>query len=97
MKTIKYLDELKNILKITSDYQLANKLGLRPNSMSNYRHGVSFFNDETAIFVAKLLKLPAILVIANANYERAERQNKPDLAAIWRDLAMQTEAGLVGK
>jgi hypothetical protein len=87
MRTIDYLNTVRSRYGLTSDYQLAHKLGLRPSSMSNYRHETSFFNEEIATFIANLLDLPPARVVAHANAERWTRANKPELAQMWLDVA----------
>ena len=87
MRTIQYLNTVKSRYGLTSDYQLAHKLGLRPSGVSNYRHETSFFNEETAQFIAKLLYIHPAQVIAHANAERAERAGKPEMLKMWLDVA----------
>ncbi len=51
------LDELKNQLQLTSDYQLAKVLEVGTSRISNYRNGRSVLDWEMAFKIADLLKL----------------------------------------
>jgi hypothetical protein len=72
MTTIEYLDAVKTAKGLTSDYQLAKLLGFPLSSVSSYRTGRRFFDDEAALTVAQVLHLNPLVVIAAANAERAK-------------------------
>jgi hypothetical protein len=78
------LDAVKSRYKLTSDYQLAAKLGMTRQAVSLYRSEARYLDDFTALKVAELLELPEIKVIAIANAERAKR---PLEKARWKELA----------
>ena len=82
--TIALLDAVKSRYMLTSDYQLAAKLGSTRGAVSMYRTGERYLDDFTALKVAKLLDMPEIKVIATANAERAKR---PHEKARWKELA----------
>ena len=83
MTTIEYLDAVKAAKGLTSDYQLAKLLGFPLSSVSSYRTGRRFFDDEAALTVAQALGVEPICVIAAANAERAKT---PEQKARWMAL-----------
>jgi hypothetical protein len=87
MRTIDYLNAVQSRYALTSDYQLAHKLGLTRSNISVLRNCKGFQGEETATFIAKLLDLPPARVVAHANAERWTRANKPELAQMWLDVA----------
>jgi len=87
IKTITLLDTLKAAYSLTSDYQLAKKLGVKTATVSRYRNGLSFLDDRTAFEVSELLELEPSFVVACANLERAERQNDQDSINFWKQYA----------
>ncbi len=94
MKTIsKYLNEARDLHDLTSDYQLAKLLQLRPTVISHYRIGVSYPNDMFAILLADALQIDPMEIIASANYHRAKRLNKSNVARIWMHLHDQVSKG----
>jgi len=83
MNTIEYLDAAKRQLSLSSDYQLAKRLGMSLSAMSSYRTGRRVFDDEAALTVAMALNLNPMQVIAAAN---AERSKTPEQKARWTGL-----------
>ena len=82
--TVDFLDSMKARHGLTSDYQLAKHLKIRPNRISNYRQGVSLFDEETCLLIAADLKLDPGYVFACI---AAERANKPEVKAAWKHTA----------
>lgn len=78
MKTIDYCRALKKQLGISSDYELAKRLGVTRQSVSNYVNGLRAFDTTTAAKVAELLELDPITVIADAELERGTND------ALWK-------------
>jgi hypothetical protein len=76
MTTIEYLDAVKAAKGLTSDYQLAKLLGFPLSSVSSYRTGRRFFDDEAALTVAEVLGVNPLAVIAAANAERAKTEEQ---------------------
>lgn len=72
MNTIGYLDAVKKRLGIESDYALAKSLGFSLSSVSGYRTGRRFLDDDAALTVAQALNINPLIVIASANAERAK-------------------------
>lgn len=87
MKTIFYMNAVQSRYGLTSDYQLAHKLGLSKSNISSMRLGKSFLGEESAIFVAQLLELPPPMVVAHANAERAARAKNSSLLAVYLSIA----------
>ncbi len=80
MTTIEYLDAVKTRLGITSDYALAKALGWPQATISGYRTGRRYFDDDAALSVAAALDVHPLQVIASANAERAKT---PEQRARW--------------
>lgn len=89
MKTSDFLDKLKAAYGLTSDYQLAKKLGASTARISNYRTGSNFFDDLMVLKVAELLELDPLFVLASVNIERSERAGVPEMVNFWKGVAAQ--------
>lgn len=92
MKTVEYLDACRAKLELTSDYQLAQRLGLTRQALSKYRREGVTFNTSTAKKVAAILGLHPLRVRADAELERAK---SPEDRALWRELASKIVGVLV--
>lgn len=88
--TIEYLDAISQRNGGISDYAIAKKLGITRSSVSNYRNHKSFFDDSTALEVAKLLEISPVDVLINIHTERAK---KPAEKAAWES-ALQRLGGV---
>ena len=89
MKTCDFLDKLKAVYGLTSDYQLAKKLATSTARISNYRSGTNFFDDLMVLKVAELLELDPLYVLACVNIERSERAGVAEMVNFWRGVAIQ--------
>lgn len=89
MKTIDFLDAIKSRHQITSDYAVAQLLGLTRQRVSHYRNGRDSLGDETAMKVADALGIDAGYVIACAHAERAQL---PELRRTWEGIADRLRA-----
>jgi len=83
MNTLEYLAAVKTRLRITSDYALAERLGVTRSAVSKMQQGGVSFSDDTALAVAEILQVEPWLVIADANAERAKT---PEMRAKWQSL-----------
>lgn len=92
MKTVQYLDAVKEKAGIASDYALAKRLGLTTSAISNYRHGRSSPDNLVAVRVAGILGIDPMVVIADIELERATH---PELREVWRRLASKVAAGVL--
>jgi hypothetical protein len=84
MKTVEYLDAVKKKLGISSDYALQAPLGVKKQSVSNYRNGRSGFDSRVAMRVAQILGLEPLVVIADMEIERAAT---PEVEDFWKQIA----------
>jgi len=82
MKSLEYLEAVKNRLGITSDYALAAALGVTRSAVSKFQKG-AVFGDDVALTVAEILEIEPMAVIAAANAERAKT---PEQKARWTGL-----------
>ena len=78
------LDEVRKAKSIESDYKLAKLLGVRTQTISNYRNGHAQMNDEIALRTATMIgRAPGPLLAQLA----AERAKNPEVAKVWREVA----------
>ena len=82
--TIEFLDELKRVHALPSDYAAAKLIGAEPNRISNYRTGTSRFDDDMAVRVAELLQIEPAYVLACV---AAERTKSERARRTWEKLA----------
>lgn len=76
MGTLEYLDAVKKLIGLTSDYQLAKMLDLEPSNITMYRKRRRVMDDYIASRVADLLKIEELELIAQANAEREKNEEK---------------------
>lgn len=81
--TIDFLNAVKTVRELTSDYQLAKFLGVTASSISLSMSGRTYLGDETAIKVADALEIDPAQVIASVHYERAK---KAEEKAVWKEI-----------
>jgi predicted transcriptional regulator len=93
--TTDLLDEAKRVVGIPSDYALAKRLGVEPQTISNYRTGRSQASDETAVALCVMTGQAAAPILVQLAGERAK---SPEVAKVWRDVAKAlARAGRAGK
>jgi transcriptional regulator with XRE-family HTH domain len=80
LNTLEYLQAVKTRLEISSDYALASRLGITRSAVSNFTRGKGVMGDDVALTVAQILDINPLVVIAQAN---AERASTPELRARW--------------
>jgi DNA-binding transcriptional regulator YdaS (Cro superfamily) len=78
------LDEIREAKGIASDYALAKLLGVRPQTVSNYRKGRTQMSDEMALRAARMMGKRLAPLLAEL---AAERATNPEIARTWRDAA----------
>ena len=88
--TTDLVDAVKEAKSIASDYELAKRLGLKPQTISNYRHGRSQMSEETAVAIAAMIGRPAAPILVQL---AAERAKTPEVARIWKDVAKALAKG----
>lgn len=82
--TVEFLDALKARYSLTSDYKLFKFLGVTQSTVSNYRIGKTYLNDEIALKVAAQLELAPGYVLACIHEERTKSQ---PVKAAWHQVA----------
>ncbi len=83
MNTKEYLHAVKVKTGITSDYALAARLGVTRSAVSKMQQGGVSFGDDVALTIAEILEVEPLVVIAEANAERAKT---PEMRARWMGL-----------
>jgi plasmid maintenance system antidote protein VapI len=93
--TTDLIDAVKEAKGIRSDYALAKRLGVLPQTISNYRHGRTQMADEIAVAMATMIdRAPAPILAQLA----ADRAKSPEVAKIWREAAKSlARTGRAGK
>lgn len=90
MKTVDYLNRVKNRLGISSDYALAKALGMGRSNASSLMNGKTTMGDETALKVAQILDVHPVIVLADVH---AERERNPEIQAVWLGLSDKISLG----
>jgi plasmid maintenance system antidote protein VapI len=93
--TTDLIDAVKEAKGIQSDYGLAKRLGVLPQTISNYRHGRTQMADEIAVAMAAMIdRAPAPILAQLA----ADRAKSSEVAKIWKEAAkVLARSGRVGK
>lgn len=78
-----YIDELKEKLKISSDYGIAKHLGVTRQNITRVRNG-EVLNNGQCLKIANELKRDPLEVIATA---RAQNEKNAELKAFWIKVA----------
>gem|GEM_PF-727999 len=80
MKTTnEYLDKVKKVHGLKSDYALAKYLETSTAVITRYRKNLSTMDDLMAVKIAKALSLEPIITIAAGNAERAKDEKTREL------------------
>jgi len=87
MNTIQYIDKLKKINNLDTDYKLAKLLGCKQQKIKNWRDGQTMDNNTARQF-AEMLEIPVWNVIADMEAERAK--DEPTRKA-WKMLSKMTK------
>ena len=81
MKSLEgYIDEFKDRLNLTSDYQLAEELGVSRQQISKIRNGQAAIGRDKCIRIAKALKIEPIEIIACVE---AGKEKRVDVRSVW--------------
>lgn len=86
MKTVDYLDAVKAAYSLTSDYQLAKKLGENTSRVSMYRTNACVMNDEMALKIAYLLDKNPLAVLADAHIEAETKRGSESMVMFWQEV-----------
>jgi len=84
MKTTEYLDQVKQKLHLPSDYALAKVLGLKSQSITQYRNGGTAMGIETCLKVGEILRIDGHTVYADGQIERAK---SPEIVNFWKTVS----------
>lgn len=84
-----FLDAVKLLKNIESDYGLSKIMEVKPQAVSKWRHGGGFFDDAVCERVANLLNLPTGYVLACVHAERAKTDS---LRLAWQQAALALAA-----
>ncbi len=80
-----YVNELKEKLEITSDYGMAQHLGIARQSMTKIKNG-DVLNSEMCFRIANELKRHPMEIIATA---RAQKERNAEFRAFWIKMAKE--------
>ncbi|EHX2565827.1 helix-turn-helix transcriptional regulator [Escherichia coli] len=81
-----YIDELKERLKLQSDYATAQYLGIPRQSMTKIRNNTALIGHDKCLKIANALKIDPVEIIATVN---AQKEKDKDLKAMWIRLAKE--------
>lgn len=74
MKAADWIDRVKAAKGLTSDYSVANALGLSRATVSKYRSTTPTLDEDTALKVAHALSIDVAIVLADQAMERSKDQ-----------------------
>lgn len=90
MKSLKFLDQLKNEQELKNDVAICKLLGWSSGQISQYRSGKRIMDNEACLALALELKIDPLLVIMAADIDRAERSGQHSLWEVFSRRATQT-------
>lgn len=70
---------------VTSNYALAQKMGLTRSAIYNYDKGISFFDTKACVTLSHILGCTPYEIIAQTELERAKRAGNEKLINFWND------------
>jgi transcriptional regulator with XRE-family HTH domain len=83
MRTAQYLDAAKKALQITSDYALAQRLGIYHSNVSNWRAGRNFPDRAMCRELAGIVGVEPVQLIADVELERAIKHRNAEERKLW--------------
>jgi len=81
----KLLQRAKIKYGVTSDYALAQKMGLTRGAIYNYQKNISFFDTKTCVTLSHILACTPYEIIAHTELERAKKAANEKLINFWID------------
>lgn len=80
MKSVKYLEQIREKFSLKNDAALAEKLGMSRGAISLYMSGKRVMDEDTCLRVALMLEMdnPALVLMA-AGIDRAEKNGQKSL------------------
>ncbi|QDQ84024.1 helix-turn-helix domain-containing protein [Paraburkholderia megapolitana] len=96
MRSSRYLDQLRQAKGFTNDTELADFLGVKQNTISQYRHAKGFMSNDVCLKVAAGLDMDNPLpVIMAADMDRAEKTGQKSLWEVFLPRMAGLSAALV--
>jgi len=98
MKSVKYLEQLRETLGNKSDAELARRLNVSKASISHYLTGRRVMDQETCLAVAMALKMnehEMLQLLMAAGLDRAEQQGQKSLWSVFSERMAATAATAV--
>lgn len=83
MKTVEYLDAVKERHSLRSDNALANLIGVTRQSISGWRSGRSLPDPLFSVRIAEELEINPLVVIADIETEKALKGHHDQIASGW--------------
>ena len=84
MLHFRLLSDVRQVEGIESDYALAQRLDVLPQTISNYRKGRTQMSDEIAVAMAALMDRAPAPILAQLVADRAK---SPEGAKVWCEAA----------
>jgi hypothetical protein len=96
MKSVMYLEMLKQQAHLKNDAALARALNVGTNTISQYMTGKRIMDDEACLAVAMKLDIDPMLVVAAACIDRAEKAGQQSLWKIFMQRAGHASSATLG-
>ena len=95
MKSVKYLNDVKEKHGLKNDRQLAAHLDMTSGTISQYMNGKRVMDDETCIAVALALNIHPMEIIGAACIDRAEKSGQKSLWEVFMTRTAATAASVL--
>lgn len=92
MKSVKYLEDVKNKFGLKTNVALAKKLGLSEAAVSHYMKQNRVMEEETCLTVALLLDINPVEILMAAGMDRAEKTGQKSLWSVFSERMAATAA-----
>lgn len=89
MRSVKYIEQLRETLTRKSDQEVADKLGISRAAVNHYKTGFRVMDDETCLALALQLNIDPMEIIGAACMDRAEKSGQKSL---WEVFMSRTAA-----
>ncbi|BCX89519.1 hypothetical protein MIN45_P1892 [Methylomarinovum tepidoasis] len=74
--TLEYIEEAKKKLGISSDNELAKRIGVNRAAVSQWKHGKSTMDVYACFQIAEILGIDPVEIITAANLEREKKEER---------------------
>lgn len=95
MKSVKYLEQVKQKHGLTNDRQLALHLKKSTGTISQYMNGVRVMDDEMCLAIALELDINPLEIVGAACIDRAEKSGQKSLWEVFMTRTAQTASALL--